>query len=234
MWPMSRTERLFDLIDLLRSRRMPVTADQLSADLGVSSRSVYRDINTLRALGASIDGEAGIGYQLRPGFLLPPLMLTSDELDALTLGASWVGQRADPALAAAARSALAKINTVLPDASRPLSVAPPLMAATPNTVPADPVSATLMREAIRKQRKVRIVYRDADGCISKRTVWPIALAYLDDIRILAAWCEARGAFRHFRMDRLQGIVMLDDRYPERRDRLFRRWREQDPMSGMRS
>lgn len=213
---------------------MPVTADQLSADLGVSSRSVYRDINTLRALGASIEGEAGIGYQLRPGFLLPPLMLTPDELDALTLGASWVGQRADPALAAAARSALSKINTVLPDASRPLSVAPPLMAATPDTVPADPVCATLMREAIRKQRKVRIVYRDADGRISERTVWPIALAYLDDVRILAAWCEARGAFRHFRMDRLQAIVMLDDRYPERRDRLFRRWREQDPMSGMRS
>jgi predicted DNA-binding transcriptional regulator YafY len=231
---MSRTERLFDLIDRLRSRRLPITADQLAADLGVSSRSVYRDIDTLRALGASIDGEAGIGYRLRPGFLLPPLMLTPDELDALTLGASWVQQRADPALAAAALSALAKISAVTPDASQALSVVPPLVTAAPVAALVDPVSATLVRDAIRRQRKIAITYRDADGRGSERILWPIALAYLDNARILAAWCEHRSAFRHFRIDRLQKVAMLEDRYPGRRDRLFKRWREQDPMQGVRS
>ena len=231
---MSRTERLFNLIDLLRTRRAPVTADRLADDLGVSSRSVYRDIDTLRALGASIDGEPGVGYRLRPGFLLPPLMMTPDELDALTLGASWVRQRADPALAAAAESALAKIAAVHPDASNVLSVTPPLVTATPVTARADVVSVAAVRDAIRRQRKVRIGYRDAVGSDSERIVWPIALAYLDDARILAAWCEQRGAFRHFSIDRLQSVTLLDDRYPEHRARLFKRWREQDPMNGLRS
>lgn len=132
---MSRTERLFNLIDLLRTRRGPVTADHLADELGVSSRSIYRDIDTLRVLGASIDGEPGFGYRLRPGFLLPPLMLTTDELDALTLGASWVQQRADPTLAAAAHSALAKIAAVQPDQTCGLSVVASVTAAPRHLAP---------------------------------------------------------------------------------------------------
>lgn len=231
---MRRVERLFDLIDRLRTRRRPVTADQLASELGMSARSIYRDIDTLRAIGAPIEGEAGVGFRLLPGFLLPPLMLTDDEMDALALGAIWVQQRADPALAAAAGTALAKIGAVLPDTSLVPGEAPILVTAAPASQPADAASAALLRAAVRQERKIAVDYRDLQDRESRRILWPIAIAYFDDARILTAWCETRAAFRHFRLDRLAGVTLLDERYPERRARLLKRWRESDPMRGLRS
>lgn len=230
----SRTERLFELLDQLRTRRTPVTAEQLATELGVSPRSVYRDIETLRALGATIDGVAGVGFRLRQGFLLPPLMLTPEEVDALTLGASWVAQRADPSLAAAAETSLVKIAAVLPDASHALNVVPTLVTAAPITAPTDPALIASLRDAIRRQHEIFVRYNDSNGRISERIIWPIAIAYFDQARILAAWCEEREAFRHFRTGRLQDVTLLGTRYPQHRDQLFRRWREQDPMRGLRS
>ncbi len=231
---MTRTERLFALIDILRTCKRPITSDRLATELSVSPRSIYRDIDALRAMGAPIDGEAGVGYRLRAGFLLPPLMLTADELDALTLGGSWVRQRADPALSAAASSALAKIAAVLPGTFAPPDDVPSLVTAAPAEVPADPASTSVLRDAIRRQHKVAVRYTDAHEQDSDRILWPIAIAYFDQARILAAWCESRAAFRHFRIDRFQRTKILGERYPEPRGRLLRRWREQDPMTGLRS
>ena len=231
---MKRVERLFAVLDQFRTRRTPVTADQLAGGLGVSPRSIYRDIDTLRAIGAPIEGEAGVGFRLLPGFLLPPLMLTEDERDALALGAIWVRQRSDPTLAAAADTALAKINAVLPDTSLAAGDVPLLVTAARSAVPADTASAALLRTAVRKQRKVAVEYRDAQGRESHRILWPIAIAYFENARVLAAWCETRSGFRHFRLDRLSAVSLLDEGYPERRARLLKRWREQDPMSGLRS
>jgi predicted DNA-binding transcriptional regulator YafY len=230
---MRRTERLFELLDRLRARKSPATADQLAGELGISRRSIYRDINTLRAIGAPIDGEAGVGFRLQPGFLLPPLMLTPDELDALALGASWVRQRADPALATAAETALAKIGAVLPETVVTFGEIPALVTAAPADAPADAASAGLLRDAIRRQRRIAVDYCDAEGRCSSRILWPIAIAYFDDARLLAAWCETRSAFRHLRLDRMTQIKVLEERYPERRVRLLKRWREQDAMTGLR-
>lgn len=230
---MSRTSRLFDLLQCLRVRRRPVTAVELAQDLGVSKRTIHRDLDTLRALGAPVDGEAGIGYVLRPGFLLPPLMMTEDELDALALGALWVRQRGDPALAAAASGALAKIASVLPDGLMAPIDTPSLVTALPVTAPQDGADVAGLRYAIRRRRKLSVRYADASGIITDRVLWPIAIAYFDEARILAAWCEERDGFRHFLTDRLSNLVMLDECYPAQRAALVKAWRAEDRMAGLR-
>ncbi len=224
---MSRTSRLFELISVLRVRRTPVTALYLARELGISQRSVYRDIETLRSLGAPLDGQAGIGYRLREGFFLPEFAFSSDELDALILGLGWVRQRADPALARCSESAMAKILSAR-NAGPSMSEDPPALV-TPASASerVDPPQAALLRDAIRRQRKVAISYEDAQGSVSDRTVWPIAIVYFDDVRVLAAWCEQRSAFRHFRLDRLQVRSISEERYPGRRQAIAARWRQQD-------
>ena len=223
---MSRTSRLFEMLGVLRARRMPVTALDLARELGISQRSVYRDIDTLRSLGAPIDGQAGAGYCLREGFFLPEFAFSSGELDALILGLGWVGQRADPALARCSESALAKVLSAR-DGAAASAETPAVVTAASASERADPPQAALLRDAIRRQRKVAIGYEDAQGSLSDRTVWPIAIVYFDDVRLLAAWCERRSAFRHFRVDRLQVRTVLEERYPGRRQSLVMQWRQQD-------
>ena len=224
---MSRTIRLFDLIGILRARKTPVTALDLASELGVSQRSIYRDIETLRTLGAPLDGEAGVGYCLRKGFFLPEFAFSSDELDALVLGLGWVRQRADPALAQSSESALAKVLSARSDGSVTNDGPPALAPAASISERVDPPQAALLRDAIRRHRKVEIRYEDARGAVSDRTIWPIAIVYFDDVRVLAAWCEHRSAFRHFRLDRLHLTTMSEERYPGRRQSLMVRWRQQD-------
>lgn len=224
---MSRTGRLFELISVLRVRRMPVTAHDLARELGVSQRSIYRDIETLRSLGAPIEGQAGVGYCLREGFFLPEFAFSQDELDALILGLGWVQQRADPALAQGSESALAKILSARKNGPVTSGEPPALVPAASTSKLADPPQAVLLRDAIRRQRKVAISYEDAQGSLSDRTIWPIAIVYFDDVRILAAWCEHRSAFRHFRIDRLHVRTILEERYPGRRQSIVTRWRQQD-------
>jgi predicted DNA-binding transcriptional regulator YafY len=223
---MSRTGRLFQLMDALRGNRRPVTAATLAAQLGVSERTIYRDIQALAQLGAPVDGSAGIGYMLRTGFFLPPLMFDADELEALVLGARWVQHQGDDALAKAASQALAKIATATPRDLRDH------MAETSLWVPVgrDPVAndpfVRPAREAIRHQCKLRIDYRDAGGKESRRTVWPFALAFFQESRVLAAWCELRCALRHFRVDRIAHAEATEERYPTPRHALLRQWREE--------
>jgi predicted DNA-binding transcriptional regulator YafY len=224
---MSRTSRLFQLISVLRARRMPVTAVYLARELGISQRSVYRDIETLRSLGAPLEGQAGIGYCLRDGFFLPEFAFSSDELDALMLGLGWVRQRADAALAQGSESALAKILSAKNNCSSLSGEPPALVTAASTSELVDPPQVAQLRDAIRRQRKVLISYEDAQGALSERTIWPIAIVYFDDVRVLAAWCEHRSAFRHFRVDRLRLRTISDERYPGRRQSILTRWRQQD-------
>lgn len=224
---MARPNRLFELIGILRVRKTPVTALDLAEAVGISQRSIYRDIETLRGLGAPIVGEAGIGYCLNKGFFLPEFAFSPDELDALALGLGWVQQRADPALAQSSESALAKILAARRGGAETNDGPPALAPAASLSERMDPPEAAVMRDAIRRQRKARIRYADARGAVSERIIWPIAIVYFDDVRILAAWCEHRSAFRHFRIDRLQEATMLDERYPGRREAIMARWQQQD-------
>src|SRR5919107_2828813 len=160
---MSRSSRLLDLIQVLRRHRRPVSGQHLATELGVSLRTIYRDIATLVAQGAPIDGEAGLGYVLRPGFVLPPLMFTVEEIEALVLGSRWVAQQADRPLAEAARNALAKIGAVLPGDQHDGLEATGLLAAPGEPLVAQPANLTLLREAIRRERKIRIGYASASG-----------------------------------------------------------------------
>lgn len=217
----TRSERLLAVLQILRRHRHPVAAQRIADETGTSLRTVYRDIDALRAQGAAIEGEAGLGYVLRPGFLLPPLMFTEDEIEALVLGARLVATRGDPALAAAAVDAVARIGAVLPGALRDLAETSALLVP-PGPGRAAPFMAAL-RAAIRAERKVDIGYRDKSGAETRRIVWPFAMGFFDSVQVLVAWCETRQAVRHFREDRIATCAVLDARYPQRRARLMRDW-----------
>lgn len=221
---MSRTDRILELLDILRRHRGPVTGAKLAHELGVSLRSLYRDIEALRRRGAEIDGEAGFGFVLKPGFLLPPLMFSRAEIEALVLGSRWVSKRGDPELAAAAAKALAKIKTVLPEDLRAEAEVAGLVVGPSEFLDAR-VDLRLVREAIRRERKLTIDYNDKADKASRRTVWPFALAYFDRVQVLAAWCELRQDFRHFRIDRIVELEVGETRYPRRRAVLLSDWRE---------
>ncbi|MGQ3072239.1 MAG: helix-turn-helix transcriptional regulator [Ferrovibrionaceae bacterium] len=219
-----RAQRLLDLIQLLRRHRRPVTGAALAAELGVSLRTLYRDIATLQAQGARIDGEPGVGYVLRPGFMLPPLMFSEDEIAALVLGSRWVADRADTPLGVAARDALAKIAAVLPPDLRDDLDASTLIIGPGPVIAAGDIELATIRQAIRAERKLAIAYRDGHAADSRRTIWPFALAFFDRVRVVVAWCELRQAFRHFRTDRISALTLTDTRYPRRRQVLLREWR----------
>jgi predicted DNA-binding transcriptional regulator YafY len=227
---MSRSQRLFNLIDVLRRHRRPVIGTVLAEQTGVSLRTLYRDIQVLRSQGAPIDGEAGIGYVLRPGFLLPPLMFTEDEVEALVLGARWVSRRTDAALGTAARNALAKIESVLPrHLADQIEATNLLVGAAKDSAGDDGVLATI-RLAIRNEQKLCIDYRDERGTVTRRTVWPFAIGFFDDVRVVAAWCELRQDYRHFRIERIGSLAPPSIRYPRRRAVLAREWRQRQGMS----
>lgn len=228
---MSRTHRLFDLIDSLRQYRLPVTAAHLAEEMGVSARTIYRDIQSLIGLGAPIDGEAGVGYLLRPGFFLPPMMFTAEELEALVLGARWVGKQGDATLADAATSLLAKIAAAAPSDLRDQMADTSLWA--PKAAEDYAQSALLrdLRAAIRTETRLHIRYKDLSETSSERTVWPFALAYFQHSRILAAWCELRQGFRHFRTERIESLTLVEGRYPRRRATLIKAWRKEMGFDG---
>jgi predicted DNA-binding transcriptional regulator YafY len=222
---MARSQRLLELLQLLRTYRYAVTADVLARELEVSVRTVYRDIATLQAQGASIEGEAGVGYVLRPGFTLPPLMFSVEEIEAFVLGVSWVADRADKRLADAARNLVAKVKAVLPGPLRQELEATTLLvgpAAHPERVSDE--AAAALRGAIRSQTKVRIAYRDDRGQATERTVWPFGLGYFDSVLVLLAWCELRQDLRNFRADRILRWESTRHPYPESRSSLLERWR----------
>lgn len=229
---MSRSRRLLELVQTLRRHRHPVTAAHLAETLGVSVRTLYRDIDTLRAEGAPIEGEAGLGYVLRPGFLLPPLMFSEDEIESLALGLRWVIDRTDGAMALAARDALAKIAAVLPQDMRAVAAGSGLIL--PPVAQPSMAEARLpdLRRAIRSERRVRIRYADGNGAESARVIWPFALAFFEQVRVVVAWCELRQGYRHFRADRIAALEVFEDRYPHRRHALMKDWQQAEKIAGI--
>ncbi len=221
---MARTDRLLDLLQILRRHRHPVSGDVLSEELGISIRTLYRDIATLRGQGADILGEPGMGYVLKPGFLLPPLMFSQDELEALVLGVRWVSKRTGGALGQAADNALAKIAAVLPyDLSDRLDDHHLLVG--PAQHPGTGMEAlTQIRLAIRREHTLAITYEDQAGAVTQRVVWPFALGFFDHVRVMIAWCETRRDFRHFRADRITSLEETGQRYPRRKPVLLKEWR----------
>lgn len=218
-----RSERLLALIQVLRRYRHPVSGATLAAETGVSLRTLYRDIASLQAQGAGIEGEAGVGYVLRPGFMLPPMMFSEEEIEALVLGSRWVAQTADPRLAAGAVDALAKIAAVLPpELKQEVDESTLLVAARRGHQ--DKADLGLIRQAIRTERRIELSYADERGAVTERVVWPFALGFFENVRIVAAWCEMRQDFRHFRTDRLVTLTVTEDRYPRRRQALLKEWR----------
>jgi predicted DNA-binding transcriptional regulator YafY len=217
---LGRTQRLLTLMDTLRRHRRPVTAAKLAEELSVSVRTIYRDVLALVELGAPIDGEAGLGYLLRGGFFLPPLMFDEDELEALVLGARLVERQGDAALSASARNVLAKIAAAAPKDLRDM------MNETGLWVPrgdADRPTLKPVREAIRREHKLTITYGDEKGALTERTIWPIGVGFFEGKPTIAAWCELRQAFRHFRVDRIKSYAE-GERYPKRRAALVKAWR----------
>ncbi|WP_159011002.1 YafY family protein [Bradyrhizobium sp. S69] len=225
---MSRAQRLLDLIQILRRHRIPVAGTSLADELSISLRTLYRDIETLKAQGAHIDGEPGVGYILRPGFMLPPLMFSEDEIEALVLGGRWVAAQPDEPLGKAARNALSKIAAVLPDdLQRSLETSSLLVA--PQRPAAGDTELPTIRRAIRAEHKLRITYTDEKENNTQRTIWPIALGFFERIRVVAAWCETRRDYRHFRTDRIRSLKMTDSRYPRRRFDMLREWRTRESI-----
>jgi predicted DNA-binding transcriptional regulator YafY len=205
---MRRADRLFQIVQLIRGRRL-TTAAFLAQRLEVSERTVYRDVADLQHQGVPIEGEAGVGYRLGAGFDLPPLMFTHDEARALVASVRMAQVWQDPALARASQVALGKILSVLPTAAR---VAAQSMAVYAPPIGMEPtVQATLqtLREAAQAHRKLRLQYSDAQGQPSERTVRPLGCFYWGKVWTLVAWCEARQAFRSFRIDRMAEVQAVE-------------------------
>ncbi|MGH6871343.1 MAG: helix-turn-helix transcriptional regulator [Rhizomicrobium sp.] len=223
---MRRADRLFRIIQILRRKKRPTTAQEVAEELETSLRTVYRDIAQLMADRVPIRGEAGIGYVLEGGFDLPPLMLTADEVEAAMLGAQWVMGRADAVLSRAANDLVAKIGVVIPEHLRPLLMEPALAAPNHRKLSTDAIDMVRVRAAIRTQTKISIAYSNEKGEASRRVIWPIAVSYWEVVRVIVAWCELRGNFRHFRTDRVTEFEFLDARYPTTRTRLRHQWKKQ--------
>lgn len=220
---MRRTERLFGIIQTLRTARRPVAGHLLAEQFEVSLRTLYRDMAELLAQRVPIRGEAGTGYVIDSEFDMPPLMLTVDELEAAALGAAWVAQRGDEALARGARDLVAKLSAAVPDHLRTAIIDPAIAPFPIRDGHQDGHDVSVVRAAIRDRRKLAIAYADVEGCATERVLWPIVVGYQDEVRLLAAHCELRGTFRHFRTDRMQRVERLDERIPEPFARLRSRW-----------
>lgn len=220
---MRRSDRLFDIIQRLRTARGPTTAAALAEELEVTVRTVYRDVATLQARRVPIEGAPGIGYVFRRGFDLPPLMFTTEEIEAIVVGARLVARTGDPSLHDAAESVLSKVTVVLPEALRSqLATAPFFVSSSGAPVP-ESVDLSTVRQAIRDERKLHIRYVDEKGTGTQRTIWPIAVAYYVQATLIGAWCELRQDYRHFRADRVTALTVLDERYPSDNGRLMAEW-----------
>jgi len=222
-----RADRLFQIIQILRGRRQPITAQALAGELETSVRTIYRDIADLMGQRVPIRGEAGIGYVLEEGYDMPPLMLTPDEIEAAVLGAQWVAGRGDPTLARGARDLIAKIDAVVPDHLRPLVLDSPLLAVTSPGAQQDAVDMKRVRASIRTRGKLRILYGDERGQVTDRIIWPFAVAYFETVRLIAAWCELRQDFRHFRTDRIRSADFLEEMFPQTAKKLRDAWLEKE-------
>lgn len=220
---MRPSDRLFQIIQILRRSRRPLTAEAIAGELETSKRTVYRDISALVGQRVPIRGEAGLGYVLDGGFDLPPLMLSAEEMEAAVLGARWVESRADPALARAASDLIGKLAAIVPEHLRDLAFDPASRMAPAWDQAPDCIDLARARKWIHEGRKIGLSYKDEQGRESQRIIWPVVIGYYDCVRHVIAWCELRKDFRSFRTDRIIGAEFLEQRYPERPGVLRARW-----------
>lgn len=234
---MSRAQRLLSLLQMLRTHRFPIAGAKLADQLGVSLRTLYRDMDALRAQGAEIDGDAGVGFILKPGFLLPPLMFSEDELEAVALGAGGVKKSGDESLAKAANNALYKIASVLPDAKRHALDAMTLFTGEPDEGDARLLKAELppihglrmsqeldrIRHAIRNELKIHLMTYDAEGRPAPDIVWPFSLSYFREGTVLRAFRELPQKFQSYSTRHVSLLSVMEQRYPKYHEALYRDW-----------
>ena len=231
---MRRADRLFQIVQIVRGRRL-TTAALLARRLEVSERTVYRDVADLQRQGVPIEGEAGIGYRLGTGFELPPLMFTQDEARALVAAARLAQSWLDAGMAGDVEGALGKILSVLPPAARASAESLALYAPPMFLDEAARQRLQTLREAVQSRHRLRLDYRDVQEAPSRRTVRPLGCFYWGKVWTLAAWCELRGDFRSFRIDRVHAVQVLDERFADEPGKtlaeMLRRLRERKPQSG---
>ncbi len=222
---MSRTKRLLDLLLMLNNRRYSISGYILAQELGVSIRTLYRDIAILRSQGAQIEGEAGIGYLLKPSYFIPPMMFTENEIYALILGSKWVSQYGDISLSKSAKKSIDKIFTVLPQDIKNIIDTISLRVGPPASEPFTQEDLTDLREAILNKNKIELIYHSENNSQSRRIIWPFAIGYFTDKRILVGWCEKQNNYRHFKTDRIISIQILKEHYDTPREELFSGWQK---------
>ncbi|MEL6861332.1 MAG: YafY family protein [Pseudomonadota bacterium] len=222
---MRRAERLFRLVALMRANSLS-RADDLAAALEVSVRTIYRDIAHLQGSGLPIEGEAGVGYVLRPGFDLPAMTFTHEQLDALALGLTFVEEAGDQDMVLAAQEVRAKIESGLPDTKRTALETAPFFAAR-RGLRAPPFTRSI-RKAIRDGVVASLAYRDADGQVSSRDVQPLSLTVFTDGWMMAAWCRLRSDFRYFRLDRIEAFTLLEERFTPEPHQTLAAFRAREP------
>ncbi len=220
---MSRSARLIQIMQYLRSRRPPVQASAITEEMQVSVRSIYRDIDSLRSAGARIDGEAGFGYTLVEDPALPPMMFSQDEMEALVLGLREVIEVADPVLADAANNALSKLQAVLPERLRDRLEHSVLYAKRFHVRPEIRIDVSALRLATREERAIDIRYCDAVNAATERRVQPLAIIFMDQTLMLIAWCQMRNDFRAFRLDRIEAMILSDESFRPKRAGLLREY-----------
>ncbi len=218
---MRRADRLFELIQELRAASGPVTAAQLAARLEVTPRTIYRDVASLQGMRVPIDGEAGVGYIMRRGYDLPPLMFTTDEVEAITVGLNLLVRTGDTGLQSAARSVAAKIATVLPLEQTALS--DKALQVSDHGIPVPDLDMGMIRTSVREEEALLIHYINQAGENSKRTILPLAVTYHAEVIVIAAWCEWRQDFRHFRADRVSQCTNTGQSFKDRGHELRQTW-----------
>jgi predicted DNA-binding transcriptional regulator YafY len=218
-----KASRLFEIIQILRLAGHPITAAQIAERLEVTPRSIYRDIVALQAMRVPIEGGRGIGYILRPGFDLPPLMFSIEETEAIVLALALLQRTGDVALRRAAKAVNDKIAGAMPPPLRRSLTSEAIYAW--GTVMPEPegIDLSLVRAAIRDEQKLQIAYKDERGRATERTVRPIALIYYSAHSVMVAWCELRNGLRNFRADRISAGEALQDRFAGEGDRLRKVW-----------
>ncbi|MCJ8338492.1 MAG: YafY family transcriptional regulator [Pseudomonadales bacterium] len=211
---MRKAERLFQLLTLLRGRRTVITARSLAESLQVSERTIYRDMQALTLSGIPIEGEAGVGYRLKPGFSIPPIMFNAQELEALQLGARMVQRWADDELGAAADSALTKIRAILPDRLHFEHTLKPEWMLVPEYSSGENARfGEQIRAAIKQQKILKIQYKTGEDRQSTREIWPLGLVFWGNVWTLVSWCELRSDYRSFRLDRIMQLETTAKDYP---------------------
>lgn len=223
---MRRADRLFELIQILRRARTTLTAAQLAERLEVTPRTVYRDMAALMAMRVPVEGEAGVGYIMRPGYDLPPLMFDHEEIEAIVVGLELLRRTGDKGLQAAAQRVTAKIADVLPDPGE-ADMADGRFVVSRFGAP-EPMAADMgmLRTAVRDDRQLVIDYRDEKGDVTHRMVLPLAVIYYTEVTVLAAWCELREDFRHFRADQIVTCRETGETFSEQAVKLRQDWHEQ--------